>query len=378
MASLANAWAGRGHRVTVVTLNGDPSFYPLAPGVEHCALGVACPSHSLAERWINNLRRMRGLRRTIHRVDPDVVISFLDATNVVTLLATIGFKVPVIVCEHNDPSQRYCPLAWRILRLLTYPFAEAVTFLTRDALENMRWLVGERGRVMPNPVSVPDGDDEPVATNPVRRIIAMGRLEPVKGFDYLLNAFHQVAKTHPDWVLVILGEGRLRRQLEQQIEQLGLSVRVDLHGRVQDPFRWLRSGDLFVMSSRFEAFPCALCEAMACGLPAISFDCPSGPRAIIRDGIDGVLVFAADTNALAAAMERLMSDASERRRLASRAPEVLQRFSLESVLRRWDELFDFCGAPARGSSATREATSGRGYSVSSTAANRMRAPRCFR
>ena len=344
MASLANAWAERGHQVTVVALNGEPSFYQLSPSIEYRALAVARPSYNLAERFLNNIRRIRQLRRTVRDIRPEVIVSFLDATNVVTLLTTVGLHVPVIVCEHNDPSQRNCGLMWGVLRVITYPFATAVTLLTQGSLDNMRWLVGNRGTVMPNPVRLPDHDDcEPIAATGTRRIIAMGRLNAIKGFDYLLDAFRQVAVKHPDWALTILGEGLLRPQLEQQIERLGLSGRVDLHGRVTDPFRWLRSADLYVMSSRYEGFPCALCEAMACGLPAISFDCPSGPRAIIRDGVDGVLVPPRDVDALARAMDTLMSDAAERRRLAARAPEVLQRFSLEKVLRLWDELFDNIG-----------------------------------
>jgi glycosyltransferase involved in cell wall biosynthesis len=348
MASLANGWVSRGHQVIVVTLSGETSFYPLSPSVEYRALYAAYQSHNLAERCFNNLRRLRQLRRTIRDAHPDVIVSFLDTTNVMTLLSTFGIHVPVIVCEHNDPSQARCRSVWEVLRVFTYPCASAVTVLTENVLEDMRWLVGSGGTVMPNPVQLPEyADCEPSRNGHVRRLIAIGRLHPQKGFDYLLDAFRQVADKHPDWTLTILGEGPLRRQLEQQIERLGLSGSVDLHGQVKDPFRWLRSADLYVMSSRYEGFPCALCEAMACGLPAISFDCPSGPRAIVRDGVDGMLVPPGDSGALARAMDGLMSDADERRRLASRAPEILQRFSLDSILLRWDELFERIGVPVK-------------------------------
>lgn len=164
----------------------------------------------------------------------------------------------------------------------------------------------------------------------------MGRLDRQKGFDLLIEAFSRIAAKHPDWSVHILGDGSERAALEALIESKHLAGRVVLRGWVDDPVAELRAAELFVLSSRFEGFPNALLEAMACGLPAVACDCPGGPAEIIRAGTDGLLVPPEDTAALAAALEQLMSDDELRARLAGRASEVKRRFSVERFFEQWE------------------------------------------
>lgn len=341
MCMLANAWAGQGREVTLLNLEGDgESAYPLHASVRRRNLGLLSePSRNLLHSLVRNAGRIRILRRVICESDPDVVISFMDLPNVLTLAAVRGMSRPVIVSERIHPAFYDSGTMWRRLRDLLYPSADALVCQTNAILGWFKDRMQINGRVIPNPVTLPPQWEK--SPDPHRRwVTAMGRLDRQKGFDLLLEAFARIASKNPQWSLRIIGDGGLRETLQQQCRALALQERVDFAGLVKSPFPLLGSSDVFVLSSRFEGFPNALCEAMACGLPVISFDCPSGPADIIRHEIDGLLVPPENVAALADCMDRLMNDPVERNRLASRAPEVATRFSLEKIMALWEELFE--------------------------------------
>jgi len=342
MTIMANYWVAAGWDVTVITLDdGAKLSYDLDDRVGRVHLAVAGNSMNTFDAVRNNLRRINVLRDGIRSSRPDGVLSFLDTANVTTILATRGLRVPVIVCERSDPAQNRPGPVWSRLRRLTYPMADVVVVQSIGALNYFSPRVQSRARIIPNPVLLPQ--QSATASNvhlPRPTLLAMGRLVPAKGFDLLLKAFARIRNTHPEWTLAILGDGPLRTELELLIGTLGLHGSVLMLGHVRHPYDLLLQADLFVMSSRFEGFPNALCEAMACGLPVICTDCPSGPREIIRDGVDGVLVTNDDVAALARAMDGLMSNKAERLRLGDRASEVTERFSLSKVMRMWEDILD--------------------------------------
>jgi GalNAc-alpha-(1->4)-GalNAc-alpha-(1->3)-diNAcBac-PP-undecaprenol alpha-1,4-N-acetyl-D-galactosaminyltransferase len=334
---LANYWATHGWEVTLITLSDSsrPSFYHLEPQVKLIQLGIIGDSPSLLTLLSTGWQRMGVLREAIIVSQPDAIVSFLNTVNVITLMATWQLNIPVIVSEHIYPGFTDVNQVWKMLMRLTYRRADLVTLLTESALAFYPTGKGYRSIVMPNPVvtPAPTVETDRLLVSPMS--IAIGRLQPQKGFDLLIRAFHQLRYKYPDWQLTILGEGPMRGELEQLRSQLQLTDRIHLPGQVQNVNAYLRQADIFVLSSRFEGFPMSLCEAMACGLPVLATDCLSGPREIITDGIDGMLVATEDVDALALGLDALMSDPAKRQQLAQAAPQILHRFGLEQVMKMW-------------------------------------------
>ncbi|MEF2230152.1 MAG: glycosyltransferase family 4 protein [Pseudodesulfovibrio sp.] len=337
---MANHWLRRGDAVSIVTLADAKAVpaYPLDSGVAVRNLGLAGKTVG-AGKLLVNLRRLMALRRELRRSRPDVVIGFMDTTSVLALLAAAGAGVPVIAFEHCHPVQFPLGRGWRSLRRLLYPRAAAVVVLGEEIRRWFEANVGPRRLlVIQNPVPVA-GTCGGNPTRSGRVVLGVGRLAEEKRFHLLLEAFARVADSHPEWRLEICGEGPERADIERRIGELGLEDRVVLHGWVADVTGPMLDADIFALSSRSEAFPAALCEAMACGLPAVSFDCPSGPAEIIRHGVDGLLAPTGDVAALADGLDRLMGDPGRREAMGRAAAEGIRRFSPEIIMARWDDLF---------------------------------------
>lgn len=339
MVNMANYWAEKGWPVHVITLERTDSLacYSLHPNVSHTFFDIADVGRKALPR-MGLLKQAFALRTAIRLTSPDAVISLMDGPNVYSLIATWWTHIPVLAVEHCDPNARPLCKRWELLRSLFYRRAASVITLTESAMDYFPKSIRRRGHVVPNPVQAPPHVEQPVLRQPL--VVGIGRLHRVKGFDRLITVFASIADRHPHWSLEIWGEGTERPKLESLISDLNLEDRIRLPGYTSRPDLALRRASLFVLSSWTEGFPMGLCEAMACGVPAISFDCPSGPRAIIRDGIDGLLVRDGDLDALRAAMERLMGNVAERQLLAARAPEVIERFNLDSIMKKWESILE--------------------------------------
>lgn len=341
LTSLANAWQRAGHAVTVIGLtDGDqPPFYPLDPRVSLDWLAVARTSRHFLEAITDNIGRVRALRAAFRRARPDLVVSFLTSTNVLVLLSTVGRTVPVIVSERSNPWRDSVPRAWQWLRKRLYPRADAIVVQTRRTAEWFPPRIRSRIAVIPNAAPLPSPPrlrSEACADRGI--VLGVGRLEHEKGFDLLVRAFAEATQRHRGWELVIAGDGSQRAALEAMAASCGVADRVRLPGTQADIGRVYAAADVFALPSRFEGFPNALLEAMAAGLPSVAADCPTGPREIIRDEHDGLLIGAEDVVAITGALSRLIGDPQLRSRLGAAGAEAVNRYSPDKIQSRWDAL----------------------------------------
>ena len=347
-ALLCNAWAETGHEVALMPtfVGRGECVYPLDARVrlEFLADHVRTTNKTV---W-TSLWRFWALRKAIRDFSPDVVVSFLTHVNVVAIIAAMGMDVPVIVSERSYPPLLPLNWFWSLMRRLTYSMASCVvvqTGIVREWIE--KYCPGSRVKVIPNPVAWPLSLDKPIVEPQAwvaqdrKLLLSVGRLGPEKGFDLLLDALASVVKDFPDWDLVILGEGPEREALEAKRVALGLAGRVFMPGRAGNVGAWYERADLYVMTSRYEGFPNTLLEAMAYGLPVVSFDCEAGPRDIIRHEVNGLLVAPGKGDeGLAAALRCLMRNDALLSRMGEAACEVRERFSMETVKEFWAEVLN--------------------------------------
>ena len=347
---LANGLRRGRHDVTVITLEGphEPA-YPLRQDVTLAQLGACRQRRSPWDMPCRYHRQVQRVTHALRRARPDVLVGFMTGNNVLGILSARVFaRLPcrVVVSERVHPSLTNRRGIACAARVLTFPLADAVVPCSfAMAPWFTAWLPARKVVPIQNPVLLSDRPPDPkaeaqaAAMHGQRWVLGMGRLHPQKGFDMLLEAFARVPRdVRAGWRLGIIGEGELRGEMERLIGALGIGREAFLLGQFANPYPLLRAGRIFALSSRYEGFPNALTEAMACGMASVAFDCPTGPGEIIREGEDGLLVRAGDVEEMSGALGRLMTDEGLREGLARRAPEVLERFSEQRFLDAWQRL----------------------------------------
>ena len=340
---MANYWIEQGNEVSLITFDDTQSspFYPLHAKVSHLKLGLFKQSKNIFAGLRNNLVRLKALRANFRAGRADVIISIIGRSNIRVLFAAFGLKTPIIVFEQIDPARDSLNQLWRLLRLLAYRRARRIVVLTQSFAEYFPLYLHKRIQVISNPVVLTGTSLPKRLSSPDHfKIIAVGRLELQKGFDYLLKALATLKSDSKIWSLTILGDGSQRQNLESLCAQLNLADRVFFAGTVTDITTFLKQSDLFILSSRVEGFPLALCEAMACGLPVIATNCAASIQEIVREGVDGIVIPNEDIPALTKAVSELMNDPERCQQMSDQATRIIGKLDLPIIMRKWDKLLN--------------------------------------
>jgi glycosyltransferase involved in cell wall biosynthesis len=355
---------GGAQRVTLIMLNNldRKRFAPILVlrrrgGDLEGYVPADVPVHYLESRvrfaWFRFARLLRELA-------PDVTLSMSTMGNLTACLAHFVGRLdsPLLVAEHNTLSQAWGSskllLAWvRFQKHLLYRRAWQVVAVSRgvaDDLAAQARIPSRKMRVIYNPVVARSFHqrasaeiDHPWFHDGSRIILAASRLVPQKDLPLLLESFSLLRAERPARLL-ILGDGELRQSLEEAARELGIADDVDFLGFVVDAPAYMKRCTVFALSSVYEGLPVALIEAMACGVPVVSTDCPSGPSEIITHERDGLLVPVGDAAALAAALKRLLDDPRLRERLGRAGRERAEHFTVENLLPQYEELIQRAAA----------------------------------
>lgn len=332
---LAGALHARGHECQVVTVVSAPDEHFLVPAsAERVTLGPPAPLSATRIQWVVWLmQRRRNLRRALKAGRPDAVVSFIDLTNVLALLATAVFRrlVPVMVCERSDPTRAPLALWVRVMRLVTYRRATAICVQNAAAAQWARRF-GRSVVALPNPAPAAAA----ASRAPEQLIVSWGRLAPEKGLDLLVEALAALPPEMDEWRLLLVGDGPERMALRDLADRAGIGGRVEIGPAEHDTADLLRRAGVAVLPSHFEGFPNSAVEALHAGVPLIATR-TEGMIAIAGSSPDAVRwVEPGDSQGLKDALVECLGSQSRRDELSSRGPQAVADLHPERVLDQWE------------------------------------------
>lgn len=316
-----------GYEVYIITLNEktDKPFYTFSPKIKFYNVNTK------GRGWAYVCSYVKGINEIVNRILPDIISVCDDGLK--------GLYVPVWIKKQNASIiyERHASLklnqSWIqsfLIRLggLLY---DRVIVLTKY---NLTEWIGHNLKVIPNPLSFIPKEKSKLDQ---KKIICVGSLSHNKGYDLLIEAWNKIAMEFPDWEINVYGKGDIRL-FEEMARKKGIN-NIRFCGPTNNVMEKMLNASLLVLPSRSEGFGMVLIEAMACGLPCVAFDCPCGPRDIIQNGENGLLVPAENVELLAESIKQLITDKEMLYTMGANACKSIGQFSVENVCQVWNKLF---------------------------------------
>lgn len=335
LSTLVNELINRNYEVHVATRIDIPFAYEIDKRV--LIHNLHRNFSGATSKFFKSIALRRNIRRISKEVKPDVIVAFMAALGCSVIFSTLGLGIPVVVSEHTN-VRRSLSKSLILKRKLLYPFASAITVLTRHDLR--LWQRKLRNVVyMPNPIN----HNSEIFNTPRRRVIlAVGRVNQwhVKGFDNLIRCWGALCHDFPQWKLEIAGEFDISaKEYLDSIAAENNCINYEFLGFCKNVNEMMTTVEVFCLSSRVEGLPMALLEAMNSGCCCVSFDVTTGPREIIVNNTSGLLANDQDIADLTNKLRMVLENDNLRCCFASNAQASVERYSTERILNRWEMLF---------------------------------------
>lgn len=330
---IANELVKRGFKVDlfIVRNEGKPFFY-LAPEINLHYLSQERNTNIYLHYPVNVYR----IRKLLVSRKIDIIIDVCSAMSLMSIPATLFTKAKVITWEHFNANVNWNPITSPAARKLAAALSYKIVTLTQaDSEVFQKRYKAKNTTVIPNPITIRIDSKTDLKS---KTVLAVGRFEHQKGFDMLLQAWKHCRCKEFGWKLKIVGSGSLKEELEKQIYADKISDTVELQNPVEDVSSLYRDASLFVMSSRFEGLPLVLIEAMAMGLPIVSFDCETGPRDIVKDRVTGRLLPAFDIVAMSKTIDELTSNQALLEEYSINSITYSKKFDINPIIVSWEKL----------------------------------------
>lgn len=323
---LASHMAKQGKDVEILTYYDRPVSYELDRRVKLTAVETMTGSS-------NKIKNLLAIRKYFKK-HGKIVISFLAPFNIMAIAANLGNGVPMIVADRNDPTKVPSNPVVRKVRDFLYRSATGVVVQTQKNKAYFGKPVQKKSRVIYNPIDLKENAGIGLKTEKDKRIVTAGRLMPQKNQKMMIRAFASVYEKHPDYKLIIYGEGPSRQELEMLVKELGLEDAVLLPGNISDIHEHLKGAEIFVLSSDYEGMPNALIEAMCLGLASISTKV-SGATDLIQDHENGILTELDSKEELENAMLELIENKELMQKLAANAAKLNDELEVSKIMQQW-------------------------------------------
>lgn len=337
IAQIANHFVEKEIECFIVTLDDKEVFYHLNKKIKVYPIG-----RRSRNKYIDKLQRYWEIRKYVKYHKPDVVLALPEEIGIFVIPTLMGTDIPVVVSERNNPWTMPWKRITRIFRILFYPFSSGIVFQTEQASSFFSSRIRKKSIVLPNPLDL-NRIPRVVKNNKRKEVVGVGRLEKQKNFPLLIRSFAKFYQKHPEYRLIIYGEGSLRDELEALATSLLPKGSFSFPGKVSDLLEQINGAYMFVLSSDYEGMPNVIIEAMAIGMPVISTDCPSGgPAELIENDKNGLLVPLDNDDAMSSAMCRLAESKEFAQKIGGNAQEIKVRLNSTIVAEKWRRYLDEC------------------------------------